>query len=77
MRARSIGAMALTLAVSTCASDPIDFYDPRSGAIGQCVVADSDPFRDQCIATYQRAGWVRMSEPILVRERPPVTSDRP
>ena len=77
MSKMSVCALALTLAVTTCVGDPVTFYDPRNGAIGECAPGESDPFADQCIATYQRAGWVRMTEPILLRERPPVTTSQP
>lgn len=77
MKGKLVYSVALTLALSTCAADPVAFYDPKSGAINECVTGDSDPFLDQCIATYQKAGWVRMTGPIVVRERPPVTTVGP
>jgi len=77
MAGKLVHTVALTLALATCAGDPVAFYNPASGAISECVAGDSDPFLDQCIATYQKSGWVRMTGPIVAREKPPVTTTEP
>lgn len=66
--------MALALVTATCSADPATFYNPTNGAITECVSSDLDPFLDRCIMTYQRAGWVRMTGPIIARERPPTVT---
>jgi hypothetical protein len=67
-------AVLLALALGACSGERIAFYNPANGAIAECVPADLDPFLDQCIFTYQRAGWVKLTEPIIIREKPPVTT---
>jgi hypothetical protein len=68
--------VALALLVTTCAGDPPTFYNPRSGAMNQCVQTDWDPSLRQCIATYENAGWVRYTAPIINRETAPSASSR-
>ena len=64
-------ALALVLTLAACSGEPVVFYNPKNGAMTECVPVDLDPFLDQCIATYQRAGWVRLIGPIINREKPP------
>jgi hypothetical protein len=67
-------AVLLALALGACSGEPVTFYNPANGAIAECVPADQDPFLDQCIFTYKKAGWVRLSEPLIIREVPPKTT---
>ena len=67
-------ALTLMLTLAACSSDPVVFYNPKNGAITECVPVDVDPFLDQCIATYQRAGWVRLTDPVINRENPPTST---
>jgi hypothetical protein len=69
-------ALSLALALGACSSEPVAFYNPTNGAITQCVAADLDPFLDRCIAAYKQAGWLELTEPLIIREAPPVTTDR-
>ena len=66
--------VALTLLAATCSTESPVFYNVANGAITECVPTDLDPFLDQCIWTYQRAGWVKYTEPIIRRESPPTLS---
>jgi hypothetical protein len=69
-------AAALTLTLGACSGEPVAFYNPTNGAITECVAVDLDPFLDQCIFTYEKAGWVRLTDPLIIRERPPVATGR-
>jgi hypothetical protein len=66
--------VSLALALGACSGEPVTFYNPANGAITECVAIDTDPFLDQCIFTYQKAGWVRLTEPLIIREVPPVAT---
>ncbi|HUH86260.1 MAG TPA: hypothetical protein VLX85_16750 [Stellaceae bacterium] len=74
MTRASSWSMALVLLVTTCSGDPPAFYNPANGAITQCMPSDFDPSLANCIATYQNAGWVSYSKPIIGRETPPTAS---
>ncbi len=74
MTRRSALFVAFAFAVTTCSAEPAAFYNPHTGAIGQCVSTDLDPYSDKCIATYEEAGWLRFDKPIISRETAPRTS---
>jgi hypothetical protein len=71
LRASSV---ALTLVGATCSDNPPTFYNPKTGVIAPCLPTDLDPMADECIATYQRAGWQKVTGPIINRETPPKAS---
>jgi len=71
MRLRPVYSLTLTLLAATCSGDPAAFYNPTSGAIAQCQVSDLDPFGDQCMATYEKAGWEKLTGPVSHRDTPP------
>jgi hypothetical protein len=74
MARKSVLSTALALVAATCAQEPPVFYNPANGAIAQCQASELDPYLDQCIATYERAGWVEYTQPIINRETPPTMS---
>lgn len=73
-RPSSSCSVALALLVATCSGDPPAFYNPKNGAMAQCVPTDNDPSLRRCMATYQDAGWVRYDAPVIGRETAPTVS---
>jgi hypothetical protein len=73
-RASAISLALALLGAACSAADRPAFYNPANGAVAECVSTDLDPFLDQCISTYQRAGWVTFTAPIINRETPPSSS---
>jgi hypothetical protein len=73
-RASALSVALAFLAAACSAVDSPAFYNPANGAIAECVPSDLDPFLDQCISTYRRAGWVKFTAPIISRETPPSSS---
>lgn len=71
---RAAWVLAFTVMVTTCSTEQPSFYDPRTGAIGECQSTDFDPYGDKCIATYEKSGWIKYDKPIISREAPPRTS---
>jgi hypothetical protein len=71
MALRPAFSVALTLLAATCSEQPAAFYNPKNGVITQCEGSDLDPLGDECIATYQRAGWEKFTAPVIRRETPP------
>lgn len=71
MALRPALSVALTLVAATCSGEPAAFYNPKSGAITQCLPSELDPNGDECVATYQRAGWEAFTAPVIRRETPP------
>ncbi len=61
----------IAFAATSCTADAPAFYNERTGAVAQCAASQLDPFGDECVATYKRAGWVEMTGPIIGREAPP------
>lgn len=74
MARRSALVVTLALAAATCSAQAPSFYNPSNGAVSECTGTRFDPYGDKCVATYERAGWVRVSGPVISRTRPPSTS---
>jgi hypothetical protein len=74
MARKSLLSTALVLLAATCSAEPPAFYNPANGAIAECRGSELDPYGDRCIATYERAGWVKYAQPIINRETPPATA---
>jgi hypothetical protein len=75
MARASLFSTALALLLTTCATtERPAFYNPTTGATAQCQASDLDPFFDRCVSTYERAGWVSLSQPTINREAPPTVT---